>query len=116
LCQTRRAGNGPELEPSCTGRWPSRLEHRHGAQHARESARLEAFLVQRVDFYDKNSNRIGYAVVNPKTGRVDTYDRVSNRLGYGQLSTDGRPVDFYDTQGNRLGRGEVSPSAKEGKR
>jgi hypothetical protein len=63
---------------------------------------------QRVDLFDKNSNRTGYAIVNPKTGRVDTYDKYSNRTGYGRLSTDGRTVDFYDQEGNRLGRGEVS--------
>jgi hypothetical protein len=39
----------------------------------------------RVDLFDRNSNRQGYVIVNPKTGRLDSYDRRSNRVGSGQV-------------------------------
>lgn len=64
---------------------------------------------QRLDFYDANSNRQGYAVVDPQTGRVDLYDRNANRLGYGKVAPGGR-VDLYSTDGQRLGSSRT-PSA-----
>ena len=41
---------------------------------------------QRVDTFDKNSNRTGYATIDPKTSRIDFYDKDSNRTGSGQIS------------------------------
>ena len=33
----------------------------------------------RIDTFDRNYNRDGYVIVNPKTGRTDTFDKFSNR-------------------------------------
>lgn len=46
----------------------------------------------RVDTFDTRSNRTGYAVVNPQTGRVDTFDTRSNRTGSGQVTPPPNPT------------------------
>jgi hypothetical protein len=40
----------------------------------------------RVDTFDRRSNRTGYFVIDPRTGRVDQFDQRSNRLGYGTIT------------------------------
>ena len=39
----------------------------------------------RVDTFDRQSNRTGYILINPVTGKVDTYDRYSNHTGRSEL-------------------------------
>lgn len=56
----------------------------------------------RVDLFDKNSERRGYAIVDEKTGRIDTYDKNSNRTGWGKVALDGK-VDLYRPDGSRAG-------------
>ena len=41
----------------------------------------------RIDTFDTRSNRTGYIVVNPNTGRLDQFDTRVNRLGYGTTTT-----------------------------
>jgi hypothetical protein len=41
----------------------------------------------RIDTYDKKSNRTGYIVIDPKTGRLDQFDTRGNRTGYGTTTT-----------------------------
>jgi hypothetical protein len=61
----------------------------------------------RIDTFDPQSNRTGYVVVNPNTGRLDTYDTRSNRTGSGTIAPSGR-IDTFDTRGNRTGSGTVT--------
>jgi hypothetical protein len=62
----------------------------------------------RIDTFDKRSNRTGYLIVNPNTGRVDQFDTRSNRLGYGTYSTTptpsgyGRGSDVLDRNGQSI--------------
>jgi hypothetical protein len=37
----------------------------------------------RIDTFDKKSNRTGYIVIDPRTGRLDQFDSRGNRLRYG---------------------------------
>lgn len=60
----------------------------------------------RIDLFDTRSNRIGYIIVEPKTGRFDTYDTKSNRTGWGTI-TQGSGVQAYDKNGNRIGTGTL---------
>ena len=53
---------------------------------------------RRIDFYDRQSNRVGYVIVDERAGRFDLYDRLSNRTGYGPIAPDGR-VDLYGLDG-----------------
>ncbi len=55
---------------------------------------------RRIDLYDRESNRVGYVVVDDRAGRLDLYDRFSNRRGYGRIAPDGR-VDLYGLDGGR---------------
>ena len=41
----------------------------------------------RIDTFDRRSNRTGYLVIDPRSGRVDQFDRRSNRLGYGTVTS-----------------------------
>jgi hypothetical protein len=41
----------------------------------------------RIDTFDKHSNRTGYAIYNPATGRIDQFDTKSNRLGHGTVTS-----------------------------
>lgn len=48
----------------------------------------------RVDFFDVNGQRTGYAVVDRGTGRIDFYDVNSRRTGYGRVDATGRAERF----------------------
>jgi len=61
---------------------------------------------QRVDLFDLNSNRQGYAVISAH-GRIDTYDQLSNHIGTGRLSPDGRTIELFDLHGRRIGTGRL---------
>ena len=59
---------------------------------------------RRVDLFDREGNRQGYVIVEPRTGRVDIYDKLSNRTGYGYIRPAGR-VETFDLEGNRREQG-----------
>jgi hypothetical protein len=61
----------------------------------------------RIDTFDPQSNRTGYLIVNPDTGRIDRFDARSNRTGYGTVSPSGR-IDIFDTRGHRTGSGTLT--------
>jgi hypothetical protein len=50
----------------------------------------------RVDRFDKNGQRQGYSIVDPKTGRIDEFDKHSNRTGFGYITT---PPSSYGQDG-----------------
>jgi len=54
----------------------------------------------RVDFFDREGGRTGYAIVDPKTGRVDFFDVNSRRTGWGRLEPSGR-VERFNLDGRR---------------
>jgi hypothetical protein len=60
----------------------------------------------RIDTFDKHSNRTGYLIVNPNTGRVDQFDTRSNRLGYGTTTPTqrgyGRGSELLDQNGRPI--------------
>ena len=62
---------------------------------------------ERIDFFDTNSNRTGYIIVDPKTKRLDTYDRQSKRTGWGTITRESGEVQVYDNNGNRVGSGTL---------
>jgi hypothetical protein len=66
----------------------------------------------RIDLFDTKSNRTGYIIVDPKSGRFDTYDTQSKRTGWGTISRESGTVEVYDKNGDRVGRGRL-PDAKE---
>jgi hypothetical protein len=69
---------------------------------------------ERVDLYDAQSRRAGYAIVDRRTGRVDLYDTQSRRLGYGVTRPRGSGIDFYRSDGQRwLGVRPTPGSARE---
>jgi len=53
---------------------------------------------ERIDFFDTNSNRTGYIIVDPKTKRFDTYDRQSKRTGWGTITRESGEVQVYCVQ------------------
>ena len=53
---------------------------------------------QRVDLYDRQGRRDGYAIV--EGSRVDLYDRGSRRIGQGRVSEQGN-VELFDRSGKR---------------
>jgi hypothetical protein len=55
---------------------------------------------ERVDFFDRDGRRTGYAVVDTKTGRVDFFDVSSRRTGWGRLEPSGR-VERFKLDGRR---------------
>jgi len=59
-------------------------------------------LTRRVDFFDVQGRRTGYAVIDERTGRVDLFDTNSRRTGYGRLSPSGI-VEQFDLDGGRQG-------------
>lgn len=59
---------------------------------------------RRLDLFDKQGNRQGYVIIEPKTGRVDIYDKLSNRTGYGYIRPDGW-VETFDLNGQRTQQG-----------
>ena len=48
----------------------------------------------RVDLFDAQGRRTGYAVVDRDTGRIDFYDAMSCRSGYGRVDGAGRVERF----------------------
>jgi hypothetical protein len=67
---------------------------------------------RRVDLFDRNSKRQGYAVIKPD-GRVELYDRFSNRTGYGRISRDGTRIDLFDRNWQRTGHGTIREQRRE---
>lgn len=61
----------------------------------------------RIDLFDNKSNRTGYIIVEPKTGRFDTYDTQSKRTGWGTITRGSGTVQVYDKDGNRVGSGTL---------
>jgi hypothetical protein len=61
----------------------------------------------RIDVFDTKSNRTGYIIVEPKTGRFDTYDTQSKRTGWGTITRESGDVQVYDKDGNRVGTGTL---------
>ena len=62
---------------------------------------------QRVDLFDRHSNRTGYVVISP-SGRIDTYDKNSNHTGSGRIGSDRRTIELFDLRGNRTGMGTLA--------
>ena len=54
----------------------------------------------RVDFFDREGRRTGYAIVDTKTGRADFFDANSRRTGWGRLEPSGR-VERFNLEGRR---------------
>jgi hypothetical protein len=54
----------------------------------------------RVDLFDAQGRRTGYAVVDRDTGRVDFYDTTSRRTGYGRVDGAGK-VERFGLDGKR---------------
>ena len=54
----------------------------------------------RVDLFDTQGRRTGYAVVDQGTGRVDFYDTMSRRTGYGRVDGVGK-VERFGLDGKR---------------
>jgi len=57
----------------------------------------------RVDLFDAQGRRAGYAVVDRDTGRVDFYDTMSRRTGYGRVDQAGK-VETFGLDGKRRGQ------------
>ena len=47
---------------------------------------LGSVAAERIDFFDKNSKRTGYATIDRKTGRVDIFNTQSKRTGFGTIT------------------------------
>ena len=56
----------------------------------------------RVDLFDAQGRRTGYAVVDGDTGRVDFYDPMSRHTGYGRVDGAGK-VERFGLDGKRQG-------------
>jgi hypothetical protein len=65
----------------------------------------------RVDLFDTQGRRTGYAVVDQGTGRVDFYDTMSRRTGYGRVDGVGK-VERFGLDGKRQGDTAVPVSPK----
>lgn len=61
----------------------------------------------RIDLFDTKSNRKGYIIVDPKSGRFDTYDTQAKRTGWGTITRESGDVQVYDKDGNRIGTGTL---------
>lgn len=61
---------------------------------------------QRVDLYDLQGRRTGYAIVDRESGRVDFYDANSRRLGWGRVTPSGK-VERFGPDGRREGESGV---------
>lgn len=59
----------------------------------------------RVDLFDTQSRRTGYAIIDRKSGRVDYYDVNSRRTGYGKVDETGK-AERFKLDGTR----DVAPS------
>jgi hypothetical protein len=59
----------------------------------------------RIDTFDKKSNRTGYIIIDPRTGRLDQFDKNSDRLGYGTVTSppsSARGSGLYDQNGRSI--------------
>lgn len=64
----------------------------------------------RVDFFDLQSHRTGYAIVDCATGRVDFYDANSRRTGWGKMDRwDRERVERFDLTGRREAETALPP-------
>lgn len=68
---------------------------------------------ERIDFFDREGRRTGYAIVDKKAGRVDFYDANSRRTGWGRWQPSGR-AERFDLLGRRQPN-RVIPPADRGK-
>ena len=66
----------------------------------------------RVDFFDAQGRRTGYAVVDRDTVRVDFYDTMSRRTGYGRVDGAGK-VERFGVDGKRQGETALPVPRKE---
>lgn len=67
---------------------------------------------ERLDLFDRNGRRTGYAIVDRQSGRVDLYDAKSRRTGWGRITPTGR-VELFTLDGKRQGDA-VMPRQKGG--
>ena len=65
----------------------------------------------RVDLFDTQGRRTGFAVVDQGTGRVDLYDTMSRRTGYGRVDGVGK-VERFGLDGKRQADTAVPVSPK----
>jgi hypothetical protein len=69
----------------------------------------------RLDVFDQDGRRGGYATIDPGAGRLDLFDRHSRRTGYGIQRSDGS-WDLFRPVGSREDRvGDVQPLGDTGK-
>ena len=68
----------------------------------------------RVDLFDAQGRRTGYAVVDRETGRVDFYDAMSRRTGYGRVGSSGN-VERFGLDGTRQEETALPIVPKEGR-
>jgi sugar lactone lactonase YvrE len=61
---------------------------------------LPAFAADRVDLFDQQGRRTGYAIVDRESGRVDYYDAQSRHTGWGKVDPAGR-AERFDLHGRR---------------
>lgn len=66
----------------------------------------------RVDLFDAQSRRTGYAIIDRESRRVDYFDAQSRRTGYGKVDDTGR-AERFDTQGRRVPGTVVPPGTKK---
>ena len=66
----------------------------------------------RIHLFDTDSNRTGYIIVDPKSGRFDTYDTKSNHTGWGTIHRESGTVEAFDKEGNRVGSGILPPRVR----
>ena len=66
----------------------------------------------RVDLFDAQGRRTGYAVVDRDTGRVDFYDAMSRRTGFGRVDGVGK-VERFGLDGKRQGETALPVLPKE---
>jgi hypothetical protein len=69
----------------------------------------------RVDFYDPQGRRTGYAIMERRTGRIDYYDTMGRRTGYGRVDPTGK-VEKFRPDGKREGQTAVPVPPKAGRR
>jgi hypothetical protein len=69
----------------------------------------------RSDTYDRRSNRTGYFIYNPSTGRIDSFTTRGERLGYGTVTTPqsgGTRIDTFMNSGVRTGNATIPTSPR----
>lgn len=63
-----------------------------------------ALAAERVDFFNAQGRRTGYAIVDQETGRVDFFDVNSRRTGWGRITPSGQ-MELFRGDGRRHGEG-----------